>query len=87
MKINITYFAILQDERGLASETVDTEALTPADLYAELKESYSFVKEKYVLTPEDVDDYWTGREAFFKLVEKQKILLLDHLIKPEELGL
>lgn len=41
MKIDISYFAILQDERGLSSETVETSAQNPADLYAEVKEAHS----------------------------------------------
>ena len=42
MKINITYFAILQDERGLPSETVETAASNPADLFRELKDAHGF---------------------------------------------
>ncbi|MCM8526338.1 MAG: MoaD/ThiS family protein [Lentisphaeraceae bacterium] len=42
MKIDINYFAILQDERGLSSESVETTAHNPAELYAELKEKHSF---------------------------------------------
>jgi len=42
MKINITYFAILQDERGLPSESLETSASNPAELYAELKNEHSF---------------------------------------------
>ena len=41
MKINITYFAILQDERGLPSESLETSAANPAELYAELKDLHS----------------------------------------------
>ena len=46
MKININYFAILQDERGQSSETVETKADNPADLYAELRGQYSFTLTK-----------------------------------------
>jgi len=42
MKINITYFAILQDERGVSSEVLETPAQTPAEIYRLLKESYNF---------------------------------------------
>lgn len=42
MKINITYFAVLQDERGLSSESLETGASSPAELYRELKEAHGF---------------------------------------------
>ena len=42
MKINISYFAILHDERGLSSETLETSSENPADLYTELKAAHSF---------------------------------------------
>lgn len=52
-----------------------------------LKKSFEFIKDKYVITEDDMKDYWVGREAFFKLVQKKKIILIDHLVKPEDLGL
>ncbi len=42
MKINVIYFAILQDERGLAAEALETNATNPGDLYSELKEAHGF---------------------------------------------
>lgn len=42
MKLNIQYFALLRDQRGLAEETIETAAATPAALYAELAQAHSF---------------------------------------------
>ena len=37
-KIHIEYFAVLQDQRGLSRETVETDAADTAALYKELQE-------------------------------------------------
>lgn len=42
MTIQLHYFALLQDQRGLAQETVETQAESVADLYAELKDLHGF---------------------------------------------
>ena len=42
MKIQIEYFALLKDQSGLASESVDSTAATPSELYQELAERHSF---------------------------------------------
>lgn len=42
MKVVVTYFAILREQRGLPSETVDTSATTPAELYEELRDRHGF---------------------------------------------
>lgn len=42
MKITVTYFAALRDERGLCSEEVQTSADTLANLYAELQLQHNF---------------------------------------------
>lgn len=36
MKINVFYFGLLAERRGLGEETISTSAPTPAALYAEL---------------------------------------------------
>jgi molybdopterin converting factor subunit 1 len=41
-RIKVEYFAILRDHTGCSAEDVDTRALTPADLYNELNQRYSF---------------------------------------------
>ncbi len=40
--INVRYFAMLQEERGLPSEKIDTASATVFDLYEELRQSHSF---------------------------------------------
>jgi molybdopterin converting factor subunit 1 len=36
MQIHIAYFAILREQAGIREETRDTQAATPADLFAEI---------------------------------------------------
>ena len=40
--VHIKYFALLRDERGLASEIILTEAATLADLYNEIRCKHDF---------------------------------------------
>ena len=40
--IEVQYFALLQEQRGCAGETVTTTAVTPKELYAELKDRHAF---------------------------------------------
>ncbi len=40
--IHIEYYALLREERGLMSETIQTSAKTTLDLYRELKTKYNF---------------------------------------------
>lgn len=40
--IRVAYFASLREQRGLASETVETDVLTVADLYEELRVRHGF---------------------------------------------
>jgi molybdopterin converting factor subunit 1 len=40
--IQLRYFALLREERGLAAETVETTARTPRDLYQELAGRHGF---------------------------------------------
>jgi molybdopterin converting factor subunit 1 len=41
-KLRIEYFAILRERAGVDGEELDTEAGTPAELFAELSERYPF---------------------------------------------
>ena len=41
-KIEISYFAILRDQRGLSEESLETAAHTVKDLYGELQEAHGF---------------------------------------------
>lgn len=36
MKVSVLWFAVLRERRGLRSETLETTAATPAELYSEL---------------------------------------------------
>jgi molybdopterin converting factor subunit 1 len=40
--IHIQYYAILREQRGCDSETLQTNAQTPAQLYAELQDRFAF---------------------------------------------
>jgi molybdopterin converting factor subunit 1 len=42
MLINIQYYAILREQSGRSTESLDTRATTPAALYAELAGRYPF---------------------------------------------
>lgn len=39
--VTIRYYALLKDERGLGEETLETNALSAAELYNELKDRFS----------------------------------------------
>jgi molybdopterin converting factor small subunit len=41
-RIHVVYYALLRQERGLAQETIDSEAKTLRELYNELKTEHSF---------------------------------------------
>ncbi|MEO0973322.1 MAG: MoaD/ThiS family protein [Pseudomonadota bacterium] len=41
IEIRVEYFAVLREQRGASDETVQTEASSVADLYAELAERHS----------------------------------------------
>lgn len=49
LPIKIQYFAVLREQRGLAEETIATEAATPGELYAQLR-----VRHGFTLAPEMV---------------------------------
>jgi sulfur-carrier protein len=40
--IQLRYFALLREERGLAAEVIETTARTPRDLYQELAGQHGF---------------------------------------------
>jgi molybdopterin converting factor subunit 1 len=42
MQLTIQYFALMREQAGRSQETLDTNAATPADLYAELNTRYGF---------------------------------------------
>lgn len=42
MRVKIAYFATLREQRGLSSEELTTDAVTPGGLYAELRSRHGF---------------------------------------------
>lgn len=42
MKINVQYFALMREQAGRAQESVETQAGTPAELFAELSARHGF---------------------------------------------
>jgi len=40
--ISVQYFAVLREQRGLATENLLTDAMTPLELYTELRATHSF---------------------------------------------
>jgi len=42
MKLQLQYFALLREQRGLTEETLETDAGTPAALYEELRARHAF---------------------------------------------
>ena len=42
LSVNVQYFAILREQRGLAQEQLTTAATTPAALYEELRARHRF---------------------------------------------
>lgn len=41
-RIKLQYFALLREQRGLSSETLDTKAATPTAVYEELRARHPF---------------------------------------------
>ena len=41
-RITIEYYAILKEQRGKREETIETAAVTPRELYTELKSRHGF---------------------------------------------
>ena len=42
MQINVQYFALMREQAGRAQESVETQAVTPADLFDELSARHEF---------------------------------------------
>lgn len=42
MELTIQYFALMREQAGRSQETLETEASTPADLYAQLSARHPF---------------------------------------------
>ncbi len=72
-KIYMTYFAALRDDAGLSEESINTEAVTARDLYAELQTRF-----RWKLMPEDImvaaDDAYVDMD--YTLQEGDKIVFI-----------
>lgn len=44
--VQVQYYAILREERGLREESVETQALTVTELFEELRTSYGFTLDR-----------------------------------------
>jgi molybdenum cofactor guanylyltransferase len=42
MQLKIQYYALMREQAGRSEETLETSAVTPADLYTELAARYGF---------------------------------------------
>lgn len=42
MQVNVQYFAVFREQRGLAAETIDTSAQTAGELFEELWQAHRF---------------------------------------------
>jgi len=42
MQLKLQYYALMREQAGRSTETVETSAATPADLYAELTSRHGF---------------------------------------------
>lgn len=62
-KIQITYFAILRDQRGLEEETLETNLSTAEELFVELKEKHGFSLDKHHMKVAINDSFaqWSAR--------------------------
>ena len=41
-RVRVRYFAVLREQRGLAEERLETQALTAGEIYAELRARHGF---------------------------------------------
>lgn len=55
--ISIEYFALLRDQRGVASERLQSACRTPKELYADLAERHGFTLETSSLKVAVNDDF------------------------------
>ena len=50
MKVKLTYFAVLREQRGLSHEEIETDCVTASDLYTDLKERHGFSLDSNLVT-------------------------------------
>lgn len=61
--VHIKYFALLRDERGLAAESISTDAATLAELYNEIRRKHDFslpIERMSVAVNDDFADWCSG---------------------------
>ena len=46
MKIEVTYFAMLREQRGISTEQIETETHTAEELYQEVANRYDFTLDR-----------------------------------------
>ena len=58
--INVLYFAIMKDESGVDSETIETNVETPLELYKEIQKKYHLTiePEKLIVAINDEMSSW-----------------------------
>jgi molybdopterin converting factor subunit 1 len=63
MQVQIQYFAVLREQAGVAEETVETRAGTPADLYEEVRQARHFTLPRSMLRVAINDEFceWSQR--------------------------
>jgi len=57
ISVNVLYFAQMADQRGLAEETIETQATTASDLFDTLSQAHTFTTTKEVLRVAINDQY------------------------------
>ena len=65
MPLTVQYFALLREQAGRSQETLETQAATPADLYAELRARHPFTLSREQLKVAVNGDFsdWSRRLA------------------------
>ncbi len=49
MQVRIQYYAVLREQAGVADESVETRATTPAELYDEVRRAHGFTLPRNLL--------------------------------------
>ena len=73
VRIDVRYFALLRDERGLAEESLESAAATPLALYHELRvrHGFSLPSERLLVAIDDAFAAWDQ-----KLVDGDTVVFL-----------
>src|SRR5258708_33933868 len=65
MQLKIQYYALMREQAGRSDETLETSAVTPADLYGELAARYGFTlaREQLKVAVNSEFRHWSRRLA------------------------